>query len=135
VKYLIDTNACICHMRAVARKDWTVRLAQLDPIEIAISTITKGELLFGVHRSQQPQLGLATLANLFGQLRSLPFDDAAAERYGLIRCDLANRGRLIGANDMLIAAIAMAHGLAVITHNVSEFSRIPGLTIEDWEGG
>ncbi len=63
----------------------------------------------------------------------LPFDDAAAERYGEIRARLHRAGRLIGANDLLIAATALANGLTLITHNTDEFKRIEGLPVEDWE--
>ena len=64
---------------------------------------------------------------------SLPFDDAAAEPYGRIRADLTARGQTIGGNDMLIAAIALANGCTLVTHNTAEFSRVPGLVIEDWQ--
>jgi tRNA(fMet)-specific endonuclease VapC len=64
---------------------------------------------------------------------SLPFDDAAAEQYGRIRADLTARGLTIGGNDMLIAAIALANGCTLVTHNTAEFSRVPDLVIEDWQ--
>jgi hypothetical protein len=59
--------------------------------------------------------------------------DAAAEEYGKARAHLAALGTPIGPNDLLIAAIALAHGLTVVTHNTAEFSRVRGLSIEDWE--
>jgi hypothetical protein len=62
-----------------------------------------------------------------------PFDDPAADQYGTIRAALASAGTPIGPNDLLIAAIALANGLTLVTLNTTEFSRIPGLTIEDWE--
>jgi tRNA(fMet)-specific endonuclease VapC len=64
---------------------------------------------------------------------SIDFDDAAAGIYGQIRAHLASRGTPIGPNDVLIAAIAVANGITLVTHNTSEFSRVPGLLIEDWE--
>ncbi|KYG01863.1 hypothetical protein BE21_55765 [Sorangium cellulosum] len=64
---------------------------------------------------------------------SLSFDDVAAERYAVIRAELEGRGQSIGANDLLIAAIALAHDLTLVTHNISEFSRVTGLRLEDWE--
>jgi len=64
---------------------------------------------------------------------SLPFDDAAARKYAEIRADLETRGIVIGDLDMMIAAIALEHGLTVVTHNFKDFSRLPGLALEDWE--
>jgi tRNA(fMet)-specific endonuclease VapC len=64
---------------------------------------------------------------------SLPFDDPAAEEYGRIRSHLANQGIAIGPNDLIIAAIALANKLTLVTHNTSEFSRVPGLALEDWQ--
>jgi tRNA(fMet)-specific endonuclease VapC len=64
---------------------------------------------------------------------SLPFDDRAADEYGLIRSYLTGRGTMIGPNDLLIAAIALANQLVLITHTSAEFSRVPGLALEDWQ--
>lgn len=63
---------------------------------------------------------------------SLPFDDSAADLYGQIRFDLQSRGQMIGPNDLMIAAIAKDNGLLLVTHNTSEFSRVPGLPVVDW---
>jgi len=67
------------------------------------------------------------------QVISLPFDDSAAEEYGKLRAHLATVGTPIGPNDLMIAAIALAHRLIVVTHNTVEFSRVPGLLVEDWQ--
>ena len=64
---------------------------------------------------------------------SLPFNDRAAEHYARIRATLERAGRPIGGNDLMIAAIALASDLILVTHNTHEFSRIPGLVIQDWE--
>ena len=64
---------------------------------------------------------------------SLPFDDQAASIYGQIRADLAGKGLSIGPNDLMIAAIALAKGVTLVTHNTREFNRVAGLSIEDWE--
>ncbi len=66
------------------------------------------------------------------QLDSLPFDDNAVEHYGEIRAILAKAGTPIGANDLLMAAIARAHQVTVVTHNLREFMRVPALQIETW---
>lgn len=66
-------------------------------------------------------------------LASLPFDDRAADFYGDVRAALAARGEMIGPNDLLIAAIALVHGVTLVTNNVAEFGRVAGLRVEDWE--
>lgn len=76
---------------------------------------------------------LTSLRGFFSPLQSLRFDDDTAEHYGLIRADLETAGTPIGANDLLIAAIARSRDLTPVTHNVDEFSRVVGLAIEDWE--
>jgi tRNA(fMet)-specific endonuclease VapC len=72
------------------------------------------------------------LAEVFGRYRSLPFDDAAARHYAVIRHELESRDLLIGPNDLKIAAICLAHGLTLVSSNTKEFSRVSGLKVEDW---
>jgi tRNA(fMet)-specific endonuclease VapC len=67
------------------------------------------------------------------QFISLAFDDVAAEEYGRIRAYLAGLGAPIGPNDLMIASIALGNGLTLVTHNTGEFSRVPGLNLEDWQ--
>jgi tRNA(fMet)-specific endonuclease VapC len=75
---------------------------------------------------------LSLIAALRLQFVSLPFDDRAAEEYGQVRAELAVRGTPIGPNDLMIASIALANQVTLVTHNTAEFSRIPGLTLDDW---
>jgi tRNA(fMet)-specific endonuclease VapC len=70
-----------------------------------------------------------------GRFASLPFDDDAADEYGKLRAHLASSGQMIGPNDLMIASIALARGLILVTHNVREFARVPGLVVEDWQAG
>lgn len=132
MRYLLDTNACIQFLNkrnsAVPR-----RLALASREEIGICQIVKAELYYGAYKSSRRSENLALLAKFFGQFDSLPFDDAAAEAYGRIRAELTRRGTPIGPNDLMIAAIALAYNLTLITHNTAEFSRVPDLRLEDWE--
>ena len=73
------------------------------------------------------------MQTFFARFSSHPFDDAAASVYGEIRAELAAAGQLIGPNDTLIAAIAIANDLTLVTHNADEFRRVRGLKFEDWE--
>jgi tRNA(fMet)-specific endonuclease VapC len=130
--YLVDTNVCI-HFLNGTSPSVENNFRALSPSRIAICSIVKAELLFGARNSQQMDANLQRLKLFFAPLKSLPFDDLCADEYGLIRSDLTARGRLIGPNDMLIAAVARAHNAVLITHNTREFSRITGLQLDDWE--
>lgn len=96
-------------------------------------TNVKSELYFGAYNSDRKEANLALLAELFSQFESLSFDDQAADVCGQIRADLTKKGTLIGPNDLMIASIALAHDVTLVTHNVREFTRVEGLKIEDWE--
>ena len=84
-------------------------------------------------RSRDAATNLTKVGLFLSRFLSLPFDDAAADIYGQIRADLVGRGQIIGPNDLLIASIARARDLTLVTHNIAEFGRVQGLKIEDWE--
>ncbi len=130
--YLLDTNACIRILND-SSVNLVARLRLHQPSEIRLSAITKAELLYGARHSERVGENLRLLGRFFEPFACLPFDDACAEHYGMIRADLAARGQTIGPNDLLIAATARAHDLTLVTHNVREFSRIVGLKLDDWE--
>jgi tRNA(fMet)-specific endonuclease VapC len=132
VRYLLDTNTCIRYLngRAPAVRQ---RLAAVRRDDIAVCAPVKAELFYGAARSHNPLRSRQRQLVFLGQFVSLPFDDRAAEVYGEIRADLAVRGTPIGANDLLIAAIAVAHAITLVTHNTGEFGRVGGLVLEDWE--
>ncbi len=130
--YLLDTNACIKVLNETSAP-LIARLRQHPPSEIHLCSVVRAELLYGAHHSSRIEENLRTLRRFLEPFRSLPFDDASAEHYGIIRAELTRRGRMIGANDLMIAAIARAHGAILVTHNTDEFSRVVGLRLEDWE--
>ena len=129
---LLDTNACI---QLWQRKNLNVRrhFVQYGPADLALCSVVKAELLFGALRSEQKDNNLQLLYELFAPLISFDFDDKAANHYAQIRADLTTQGNLIGGNDLMIAAMARANNAILITHNTSEFGRVQGLKIEDWE--
>ena len=129
---LLDTNACIRYLNGTAAGVLR-RIQTLPARQTMVCSVVKAELFFGALRSTDPQRTLAKQRRFLDQFVSLPFDDEAADEYARIRADLARHGTPIGPNDLLIAAIALVHRATVVTHNTSEFSRVPGLTIEDWE--
>jgi tRNA(fMet)-specific endonuclease VapC len=132
LRFLLDTNTCIRYLNGRAPTILT-HLAAVPLAEIAVCAPVKAELYYGAARSQNPARSLARQEAFLRVFVSLAFDDHAARFYGRIRADLAARGTPIGANDLLIAAIALAAELTVVTHNTSEFGRISGLALEDWE--
>lgn len=130
--YLPDTNACIRYLNPVdsplARK-MRATAAQ----DIALCDIVKMELYYGAYRSSRQTDNFALLSRFFSAFHSFPFDGTAADICGRIRAHLANAGTPIGPYDLQIAAIALANNLILVTHNTREFSRVPGLLLEDWE--
>lgn len=131
-QYLLDTNVCI----EIARGRYPgiqKRMAVLSYGEVTICSIVWAELELGAHLSPKGYARARTQIEVFSLLPQWPFDRTSAERYAELRADLQRRGQLIGGNDMQIAAIALAHGLILVTHNTREFSRIPGLQLEDWQ--
>ncbi len=130
--YLLDTNVCI-HLLNQHHSGIEEHFRQCSPAEIALCSIVKAELLFGARHSQYVEANLQRLEMFFSPLASLPFDDDCAAIYARIRNDLSIQGCLIGPNDLLIAAIALAHDAVLVTHNQKEFCRVAGLRLIDWE--
>jgi tRNA(fMet)-specific endonuclease VapC len=130
--YLLDTNVCIRYLngRSPAVKK---KLEATNASNIYVCAVVKAELFYGAMRSNNPQRTLANQQRFLNLFTSLPFDDDAASVYGDIRAYLAQQGTPIGSNDLQIAAIALNHNLILVTHNTREFSRVPGLSWEDWE--
>jgi tRNA(fMet)-specific endonuclease VapC len=130
-RFLLDTNICI-YIRSRRPPDIRARFEKLKPGEAALSVITYGELLFGAEKSKDRALSMKRLAELATAIPVLSLPDDAATAYGLIRADLEKKGRMIGNNDLWIAAHARASGLVLVTNNEREFRRVAGLTIENW---
>ena len=130
--YLLDTNVCI-HLLNEKHPVILQHFRQHGPADIALCSVVKAELLYGARRSQRIEANLQLLKTFFEPLQSLPFNDDCAEHYGQIHAELLTQGKPIGPNDTLIAAIALAHGATLITHNSGESSRVAGLRLEDWE--
>jgi len=130
LRYMIDTNVAIDLLRGGSRLD---RQRFIDAEgAIAVSSVTVMELEFGIERSARPATNRAEVTALLSRLVVLPLDQPAAEHAGRIRADLASAGLTIGPFDTLIAGHARAAALILVTHNVDEFSRVPGLLTEDW---
>jgi len=131
--HILDTNTCIQYLRYGVKSPVTKRIAAANPGDLALCSIVAGELLYGARRSNNVAKKLAEVRKFCGLFPSLPVDDAAAEESAEIRADLAAVGTPIGPNDLLIAGVARANGLTLVTHNTAEFSRVKGLALEDWQ--
>ncbi len=134
MRYLLDTNTCIRYLNgrsASIRK----QVESKDPQEIVVCAVVKAELFYGSQKSQHPEKNLAKQRKFLDKFVSLPFDEQPAEVYGQIRAKLEKAGTPIGPNDLLIAAIAVAHNAILVSHNTDEFERVEGLNLEDWEIG
>jgi tRNA(fMet)-specific endonuclease VapC len=134
MKYLLDANAWIGHLRQTA-PEVSRRLALHPRNDIVLCSVVLAELLYGVERSAPSQrpANLGLVAKVQQQYVSLPLDDVAAAEAAQIRAHLAAVGTPIGPNDLFIAAIARACHLTLVTHNTNEFSRVPNLAIDDWQ--
>jgi tRNA(fMet)-specific endonuclease VapC len=129
---LLDTNTCSYVLKR--RFGLAERLQTLSPADLHVCAITLAEARAGALTSSSPSRLLAAWDFFLEpfQDRILPFDKDAANAYGDIRAHLEAQGNMIGDRDCMIAAIAQCHGLEVITANVNEFRRVPGLAVEDW---
>lgn len=131
LRYLLDTDICIYLARnqppAVAE-----RLARVPLETVAISVVTYGELAYGAERSQRTSETLAQLERFASVVRVLPLDAGVSAQYGRVRAALERRGLPIGANDLWIAAHALALKVTLVTDNGREFRRVRGLRVENW---
>jgi tRNA(fMet)-specific endonuclease VapC len=131
VKHLLDTNVCIAFLNGTDARVRD-RLLAHDPADLVLCSVVKAELLFGARSSARVDDNLRRLSDFFEPFDSLPFDDDAAARYGLIRAQLRRSGTPIGGNDLLIAAIAMSADATLVTRDQDEFRRVAGLRLASW---
>lgn len=129
--YMLDTNICIYVMKKRPEKVLQ-RFTEEFGRGICISSITLAELEYGIKHSANPAKNARALLRFLAPLTILPFGPSAASAYGEIRAQLQSRGTPIGPLDMLIAGHAKAEALVLVTNNVREFERVPGLPLENW---
>lgn len=135
MKFILDTNAFVDHLRNGADSKITQRLLNSEPNTIFLCSLVLAELLFGAIKSGRAnsEANLKTIHLLESHFPCLPFDEKCAHHYAKIRFDLQNNGKMIGPNDLIIAATVLGHEATLVTHNVTEFQRIPTLPLEDWQ--
>ncbi len=129
--FMLDTDMCIYTIRN--RPAQVIQRVKLfKPNDLVISAVTVCELEYGAANSSIPARNRQTLTKFLAPFEIRPFDENAAAHYGEIRAHLKRIGRPIGAMDLLIAAHARSLSLTLVTNNIKEFDRVPGLRMENW---
>ena len=130
LRYLLDTNVVIY---AIKNRP-PIAAAKIQSVARSDGDFFRnlGELVYGVERSAQPERNLADIESLGTRLEIMPFDQVAASHFGRIRAELYCVGAPIGPYDMMIAGQARASGLVLVSNNVKEFEKVPGLMLENW---
>lgn len=129
--YFLDSNSCIYFLNG-KYGNLRTKILQTSPAAIKIPSVVKAELLLGAEKSQSRDRTLARLERFLEPFEIMPFDDQVSYRYAKIRYQTESTGRVVGPNDLLIAAIVVFHEGILITKNTREFSAIEGLRLEDW---
>lgn len=131
MSFMLDTDTCIYIIKQ--RPPQVINaMKKVGSDNLCISAITLAELEYGVAKSQHAIQNRNALLKFLAPIAVVPFDDNAAAQYGQIRSFLEGRGRKIGPYDLLIAAHALSRGLTLVTNNLREFVKVPGLSIENW---
>ncbi|MEJ1959663.1 MAG: type II toxin-antitoxin system VapC family toxin [Nitrosomonadales bacterium] len=138
MNYMLDTNTCIYLMTDRHPERQSRILARLDTLApddtLVLSSIVTFELSYGAQKGRWRKANIALLEEFLLDFIIAPFDEKAAHAGGMIRTQLEKKGKPIGPMDTLIAGHAVSLGIPLVTHNLSEFSRVPGLKVENWAG-
>ena len=131
ITHLLDTNVAIS---LLARKSETLlkRVVAHSGGSLAFSVVVVHELYYGAYKSQRVDHNLEAVRLLLRSFPVLELDQPDAVAAGEIRATLARRGKPIGPLDLLLAGQAKARDLTMVTNNIREFERVPGLRVEDW---
>ena len=130
LRFMLDTNICIYVIknRPARLRDCFNELAD----QLCISVVTLAELTYGAEKSERAHHNLTVVEQFCERLDVLPFADRAATHYGQLWAELERAGQPVGTHDMMIGGHARSEGLTVVTNNVREFQRMPGLRLENW---
>ena len=131
MRFILDTNICI-YIIKTKPPQVLEKFRTLDISDTGISSITIAELEYGVYKSQRQEQNKIALTPFLITLEVVTFDERSTQTYGQVRAELERQGIVVGAMDMLIASQAISLGLTLVTNNVRELSRIPGLMLENW---
>jgi len=130
-RFMLDTDTCSYIMKR-SHPLVLKRLQSVPVDDVCMSVVTEAELLYGVELSPRREQDAAALAAFLPYVEAVALEEDAALHYAQIRADLKRRGKMIGANDLFIAAHARALDLTLVTNNVAEFERVGDLRLENW---
>jgi tRNA(fMet)-specific endonuclease VapC len=130
VTRLLDTSTLVDFLRGDTNT--IAAMQRADVADLVTSTVVVEELFAGTALARDSHLELFRVESLLRPIRVLPFDEKSARAAGLLRVMLQQKGTPIGNGDRMIAATAIAHDASMVTSNVREFARVPGLIVEDW---
>jgi len=130
LKYMLDTNMVIYTIKN--RPDQVRETFKQHQDQMCISAVTWGELIYGAEKSSHPERNLADIEQMAARLEIAPFETLAAAHFGQLRAELYRIGKPIGPYDMMIAGHARSMGFILVTNNLKEFERVPGLRVENW---
>lgn len=130
LQYMLDTNTVIFVLKN--KPDFLRQRFNEQHGRLSISSVVLSELVYGAENSTKVDANMRSIEGFTARLDVLPFEDAAAHHTGRIRAQLRQSGTPIGSYDAMIAGHARSMGLTVVTNNVREFERVPGLQVEDW---
>jgi tRNA(fMet)-specific endonuclease VapC len=99
---------------------------------LAMASVTLGELYAGAYKLPHPTRLLAGIADLLRDVTVINFDAACAEEFGKVRGRLLRVGIRVATADLMIAAVALVHNLTLVTHNTADYQHVPGLRLDDW---
>lgn len=129
--YLLDTNIVSYWLRGDRKV--IEQIKSHAPSELALSAITLAEILYGIEKSPAKKRERRhKIQQIVSLLHLYSFEEKAAREYAVVRSELEKSGRTISERDTQIAAVALAHQLTIVTHNVKEFGRVARLKVEDW---
>jgi tRNA(fMet)-specific endonuclease VapC len=131
MSFFLDTNICIYFLKGL-NKNLAFKLIETDREKIFIPAIVKAELYYGAEKSLKAQENIKKIDSFCSLFQTAPFDEFSAIYYSFIRSKLEQKGKIIGPNDLIIAATTLSRNGTLVTNNEKEFSRISELKLENW---
>lgn len=131
MNFFLDTNTCIYFLTG-KHPEIRHRLKATPPENVRVPSLVQAELLLGAQKSTKAEATKSAIREFLTPYEIVAFDQSAAAHYAEIRAHLERKGTPIGPNDLVIAATVLCRGGCLITSNVKEFRRVPGLRVEDW---